>query len=162
MIVENQIKDILERTTAEIEKSQEEMEKVNENFCWLEGKPIMETSYALMPWFTPDGKQIMLEAEQPATTGGDNKPVSGAAPEGNGAVTSGASGTGDGKDKEIAKQKANEEHVSRHTAIKVYWQTALKVDTALMTIAEERYHAYIRTLKSVLSAVGSETVNNKK
>lgn len=158
----NQIKEILEGISKDVETAQENLDKVMEDFSIAEGKPILETVYATMPWIDNEGKIFYVtEADDPKngsvstgeTKDGD-KPASGSKSiEGNGTVTGGTKGVEDGTDgdKEDGVKKAA---ISNKTAIKTYYQIYLKVATAMMTVAEERYVAYLRTLRGVLTSAG--------
>ena len=168
----NHIKEVMEKTAEEIERSQTEIDKVRENFCYLEGLPIMETDYSIIPWYDSKGNILVLEGNGNVSNNNANKDKdgkekpAGAVPTGNGTVQSGdgnnSQNSNDKNKEDDAKKKANEDHVNKHTALKNYWNTVLKVDTAMMTIAEERYHAYVRTLRSILSSVGHEVVDTGK
>ena len=167
----NGIKERLEAVEKDIEKAQDELDKVNatEAFIKVEGLPVMETVFATMPW-NKDGQMqyIVMEGSKnknknkPSTTPASSVTSTSSNPE----QTSTTSSTTDEDKKDgdkpaqasvqntadDAKQKEHEGKVSNATAVRTYYQCMLKVDTAMMTIAEERYHVYLKTLRDILAA----------
>lgn len=182
----NNIKTSIEEVQKQVEDSQDELDKAMEDFSIAEGIPIMETVYATMPWVDKNGEVFyVMEANNRngqknnvnnGTVSGGNPPppdntqnqnpqqtntnqngqgkATSKPPDNNGSVQSA------GQD-EIDK-KAKDDAISSKSAIKIYYQLYLKVATAMMTIAEERYLAYIRTLRSVLSSATSTEVKKKE
>lgn len=182
--IANNIKDRLEELQKSIEDASENLDKAMEDFSIAEGMPLMETVYASLPWVDGNGNVVYLaEARNRnngngsvSTTSGNNSDGnnnnansgdSGAAPQGNGSVTTGnenGNGNGNnGNNNEMSEEdkKKKDADIGNKTAIKSFYQTQLKVGTAMMTVAEERYCAYVRTLKGVLSAAGTTTIEKK-
>lgn len=173
----NKIKESIEEIQKEVESSQEEIDKAMENYSIAEGVPLLESVFATMPWINKEGEvfyitEAISNGNGNVTNGNGNnqnngngsnnnqntnnvnsKPTS-KAPEGNGVAKK-------VDDNEVAKNEKNKK-IAGKTAVKQYYQIYLKVATAMMTIAEERYLAYLRTLRSVLSATTGTEVKEKK
>jgi hypothetical protein len=155
--VANGIKNEVDGIAKEVEDAQAELEKTvnNESFSIAEGQLLENTIFGLMPWVDKDGNvQYITEAGE----NGDEKQST--PPTGNGSVVSADSPSGAEGDHEQtqeekeAAQKAKDAKVGNKNSIKIYYQIKLKVATAMMTIAEERYNAYLRTLRQILVAAG--------
>lgn len=176
----NKIKESIEEIQKEVEASQEELDKAMENYSIAEGVPLLESVFATMPWINKEGEAFYITEDTAGTNGGvtnnnnsntqNNNNTNGTdnnqnantdkpnptskAPEGNGVAQK-------VDDNEAAKNEKNK-MIAGKTAVKQYYQIYLKVATAMMTIAEERYLAYLRTLRSVLSATTGTEVKEKK
>lgn len=173
----NTIKEQLEQHTTELEKAETELTKAQEStmFCFLEGSPICETAYADMIWENSRGEQFVMEAgnkknkkdkEDKDKPGSNNGSVSNSndkpAPENETPEQKKAREEKEKNDKEEANKKEKDDKISNKEAIKRYWQAKIKTDATMLTIAEERYHAYVRTLKGILQEAGHRTTDKEK
>ena len=172
----NNIKEELEKNVAGLEKADTELQKVRENtlFCYLEGRPVTETVYGGMYWENAAGETFLLEAKEEDKAKDPKKGKKGSGksdkpPENNGGVQSTNASTAPANETEEQKKLREEKEkkekdaaIGGKEAIKKYWQIKIKADATLLTVAEERYHAYVRTLRGILQEVGHQTVDKDK
>ena len=112
----------------------------SESFSIAENMDIRDTIFGIYPWVDSNGDShfIAMEAEENK----ENK---------DGDTEVHAIGVKVEKDKEYDKEEKGK-MVSKQTAMKMYYQCKVKVATALVTVAEERYVKYIKTLRDILNA----------
>lgn len=149
----DEIKTTLENLATDVEKSQEAIDKaVNESYSFLEGCLLEQTDLAFLP--------MVIVTEEGSTGEGDkNKDKDKDKPQA-ATVTNAADGKpGDkpaGEESDEEKKKKQEEKDKKVKGLergKAAVNLKVKVATAAMTIAEERYYSYLKTLKAVLSSI---------
>jgi hypothetical protein len=174
------IRQQVERVEKDIEKAEADAEKVansnasdyktdnsaktttKENYILCENAVLENSTIAYVPFINTGS--IVTEAEQPNKT---DKPTDTKPADTNGTVSVAGdnkdAGQNNGEQKNVTPSKAQldakDKKYSNASAVKSYYQVQLQVATAMMTIAEERHNAYMRTLRDVLSA-GLNTSNN--
>ena len=162
----DEIKEEIDKLTTAMEKAEEEYDKaVNESssFVLAEGCVAEETGLAWLPWLDKNGEAhfIVTEADgQSSVKSGQEADNEKDKPEPQGVDKK------DGKDdnapktdandeakkkEEEEKKKAKEKNVRSKSTEKNKCQIRVKVATAMLTIAEERYVQYIKTLRGVAS-----------
>ena len=147
-----------------------------------EREPIQETMLSLMPWYGESGAANMVSVmERKNKNKGGNKGNNNANPaqakqdaqgntvntQANGQVSNTENGeapkpedankpkTDAEKQKEAEEKKAAKDaKVAAKTNAKTFFSVKVKVATAMLTIAEEQYAAYIKTIKGVVMAKG--------
>lgn len=156
------IKDQIERTTSLLDKEKEAAKESSMDYSIAEGCLIQESVFAMFPWIDAEGNAQFLVREGTANGG------SSSGGEGGGAGTApvgGVSGEGEApkgdtsklsdaqkKAEEEKQKKAAEEAKAKKAARVVYARVMTTVASAMLTIAEERYVRYIKTLRDILSA----------
>ena len=156
----NKIEDDSDKLAKNIERAQEEVSKaVSENYCAIEGCALEDTIFEHMSWVNSAGEPVFEKANKPKDEkkkdgeGTVEKPsvVSVDTQDNSGNVTKAPEAK-----KSEAEQKADakKDKVKGATNKRLYYSTQAKVLTCAMTVCEERYHAYMTTLKSILSTVG--------
>ena len=174
----NEIKNEIDSVTNGLEKADEELQKVqsSESYSLAEGDVVQETGLAWIPWYDKTGEPVTIMKEGTESTIGKTKTAdasgntvdskqNGTVGDGNDTVSSNKNPSEEEKKKqEEAAKKEKEKKVGVAKGIKFGHQCKVKVATAMLTIAEERYVAYIKTLKSVLSTakVTNDTKNPKE
>ena len=174
------IRQQVERVEKDIEKAEADAEKVansnasdyktdnsaktttKENYILCENAVLENSTIAYVPFINTGS--IVTEADQPNKT---DKPTDTKPADTNGTVSVAGdnkdAGQNNGEQKNVTPSKAQldakDKKYSNASAVKSYYQVQLQVATAMMTIAEERHNAYMRTLRDVLSA-GLNTSNN--
>ena len=181
----NGIKEKIESVEKDIEKAQGGVDKAMESFIMVEGLPVYETVYATMPWVQNGETQYLVtegknsKKYKPSTTPDSSVVSTNTNNNPEASSTSSTTNTNDDKDKDKpqtttvqntadgegandAAKKEKDGKVASATAVRTYYQCMLKVDTAMMTIAEERYHVYLKTLRDILAASNVKPAEDKK
>lgn len=162
----DEIKEEIDKLTTAMEKAEEEYDKVvneSSSFVLAEGCVVEETGLAWLPWLDKKGDVhfVVTEGdEQSSVKSSQETDKKKDKPEPQGVVKK------DGEDdnapktdaddkakkkKEERKKKAKEKNVRVKSTEKNKCQIRVKVATAMLTIAEERYVQYIKTLRGVAS-----------
>ena len=162
----DEIKEEIDKLTTAMEKAEEEYDKtVNESssFVLAEGCVVEETGLAWLPWLDKKGEAhfVVTEADgQSSAKSGQETDKEKDKPEPQGVDKK------DGKDdnapktdandeakkkEEEEKKKAKEKNVRSKSTEKNKCRIRVKVATAMLTIAEERYVQYIKTLRGIAS-----------
>lgn len=151
----------IEKITKSLEAAQDSAAKeASASYSIAEGEVIEETVFNLFPWIDENGNPRIIAREAEA---GKTEGESTAAPKASVSAEGEAPKGENGKEPtEEEKKKAQEEKdaaKATKNAKVMYWRVQSKVAAAMLTIAEERYAQYIKTLHDVLSAA---KVTNKK
>jgi len=163
------IKDQIDKMTEEMEKMDKAYEASKEasySYVLSEQALLEETGLAWLPFIDSKGNAkflVLKEAEGDANKEKANKEKK----EGQDAAkAAGATVANDDKKetkpeteeerkarekKEADDKKAKDDKISRALAAKYYYQVKVKVATAMLTIAEERFVSYIKTLRNVVA-----------
>lgn len=154
----NRLQDESEQITKSIEKAQDQISKVvNESaYSLVEGCLLSDTVFDAMSFVNTNG-EIVLEKSQKNTGGADKEDKPNLKPnvtmvDGKGNVTN---PTEKAKTPEEQERDAKKSKVNGATNVRIYYSTMAKVLTCAMTVCEERYHANLSTLKSILGTVGA-------
>lgn len=182
--IANKVRDVGDAITKDLEKAQKEyQDAVNESAVMsiAEGIPVAETLFASMPWIhngvetvfeqggaTPEGRGVNMERQASGEIKtGESK--DGVEKDKNGQVaTVGADGKEQKPASEMTEQEKKEAEekkkakVKGKSRIKLYYQTQSKVYTAMMTITEEKYYAYLRTLRQIHTAIKGMSSESSK
>lgn len=155
------IKDRIEAITKVMDDYQEKetavAQKESLSYSIAENALIENTVFGLYPWIDSDGNPLFIAREAETQNSGTEQKKEGTPPQGEVSSTDKPE-TKDEKGKELsegekAKKKAESDKEKTAARARVeYWRVHLKVATALLTVAEERYVRYIKTLRDVLSA----------
>ena len=179
----NKVRDVGDAITKDLEKAEKDyQEALNESALMsiAEGIPVAETLFASMPWIrngeefvmegnegsSETGRGVLAKPKGPEPVGVDG--VGGSNP--NGEVQRLDPKTGEAEKKpsemtEAEKKEAEEKKkakVKGKGRIKLYYQTQVKVYTAMMTITEEKYYAYLRTLRQIHTAIKGMSSESSK
>lgn len=162
------IKDQIDKMTEEMEKMDKAYEASKESsssYVLAEQALLEETGLAWLPFIDSKGNTKFLVLKE-ADGDGDKKKAQEEKKEGQEAAKAAGATADDGKkeakpeteeerkareEKEAAEKKAKDEKVSRALAAKYYYQVKVKVATAMLTIAEERFVSYVKTLRNVVA-----------
>ena len=162
------IKDQIDKMTEEMEKMDKAYEASKESsssYVLAEQALLEETGLAWLPFIDSKGNAKFLVLKE-ADGDGDKKKAQEEKKEGQEAAKAAGATADDGKkeakpeteeerkareEKEAAEKKAKDEKVSRALAAKYYYQVKVKVATAMLTIAEERFVSYVKTLRNVVA-----------
>ena len=157
----NKIKSDLNKFRGDVEKFEDESNRranqqgAIESFDW-DNKfwSILEEKYIYYDEITNENLNIVMEklpSQAYKELVGDDKQK-------NGSVTMDEKPNGEKNTDNTPSQPSEKSQASQHfTRLLEYYRTALTVQTARMTIAEEAYNAYIRTVKTVI-----RTAENRK
>lgn len=161
------IKDQIDALTTEMEKADKAYEASKESstsYLLGEDALVENTVFAWLPWIDSKNKPqflILTEAdEKPAGGKGNGDSVQGtvgAANANDSTVkaddTDAAKKAKEEEDKKKAEEakKAKEANTKKLLIIKYFYQVKVKVATAMLTIAEERFVNYIKTLRNVVA-----------
>lgn len=120
------------------------------------------TAFAWLPWIDKNGNPNFVIYEADAKPEDKNKDASGnpdpskqagASSDDTTKANDSVAGGDKDKKKELTEEekKQKEVNTSNLLLVKLYYQAIVKVLSAMMTIAEERYVAYIKTLRDVVA-----------
>ena len=185
--VANNIRSEGDKITKEMEDTDAQVAKMIKEsalFSIAEGLPVAETLFASMPWIV-NGQEVVHEEVQPSGEGNDVGQGDGAQSHnqtGNSSPGSSTPATGtvtangepvstagmSDADKEKAKKekeekdKHNKDVQESRKRLKMFYQSKLKVYTSMLTISEERYYAYLRTLRQIHTAIKGMSSESSK
>lgn len=164
------IQKLIDDMTEKMEKADtayQSSKEASTSYVLAEGALVEDTGFAWLPWIDSNGdpKFLVLTEETAATTasGNSEKQEGKEAVKSTGAESVDGSGKNNSNDKkseeteeqrkarEEQEKKAKDEQSAIKLAIKYYYQNKVKVATAMMTIAEERYAAYVKTLRNIVA-----------
>ena len=155
------IKDEIDKLTNQMEdadKAYESSKESSTSYLLGEDALVENTGFAWLPWVDSknnpqflilteaDGKPELKEKDRPQDTVG-------AAAADDSTVKAGDNDAAKKKvqEEEEAKKKEKEENTRKLLNIKYFWQVKVRVATAMLTIAEERFVNYIKTLRNVVA-----------
>lgn len=163
------IKDQIDKMTEEMEKMDKAYEASKESsssYVLAEHALLEETGLAWLPFVDSKGNAKFLVLKEADANDTNKEKAKEEKKEGAEAAKAAGATADDGKkeakpeteeerkareEKEAAEKKAKDEKISKALAAKYYYQVKVKVATAMLTIAEERFVSYVKTLRNVVA-----------